>query len=88
MAWMRDLIRLSATLLRNFAQEKRCSWDEKLPEIVYSYNTAVQESSRHTPFEAMFGRQAKLPVDFNTEKEFDPDVKLEKELTATFHQRM
>ena len=50
----------------------------KLPEIVYSYNTAVQESSRHTPFEAMFGRQAKLPVDFNTEKEFDPDVKLEK----------
>jgi len=49
---------------------------------VYSYNTAVQESSRHTPFEAMFGRQAKLPVDFNTEKEFDPDVKLEKELNS------
>ena len=53
-----------------------------MPEIVYSYNIAIQESSRHTPFEAMFGRQAKLPVDFNTEKEFDPDVKLEKELNS------
>jgi len=72
---------LSNTIAK-FAQEERCSWDEKLPEIVYSYNTAVQESSRHTPFEAMFGRQAKLPVDFNTEKEFDPDVKLEKELNS------
>ena len=72
---------LSNTIAK-FAQEERCSWDEKLPEIVYSYNTAVQESSRHTPFEAMFGRQAKLPVDFNTEEEFDPDVKLEKELNS------
>jgi len=72
---------LSNTIVK-FAREERCSWDEKLPEIVYSYNTAVQEPSRHTPFEAMFGRQAKLPVDFNTEKEFDPDVKLEKELNS------
>ena len=65
---------LSNTIAK-FAQEERCSWDEKLPEIVYSYNTAVQESSRHPPqFEAMFGRRAKLPVDFNTEKEFDPEL--------------
>ena len=33
---------------------------------MYGYNSAMQESSRYTPFEAMFGRLAKLPVDFNT----------------------
>ena len=49
---------------------------------LYCYNTAVQESSRHTPFEAMFGRQAKLPVDFNTEEDYDPDRKLEQHLAS------
>ena len=34
-----------------FAQEDRDRWDEKLPEVVYAYNTAVQESTKHTPFE-------------------------------------
>ena len=66
--------------LSKFAQNARDRWDEKLPEIVYGYNTAVQESSRHTPFEAMFGRQAKLPVDFNAEEDYDPDRKLEQHL--------
>ena len=55
---------LSNTISK-FAQQNHESWDEKLPEIVYSYNSAVHESSKHTPFEAMFGRVPKLPVDFN-----------------------
>ena len=43
---------------------------------MYGYNSAMQESSRYTPFEAMFGRLAKLPVDFNTSKNYDADEKL------------
>ena len=56
--------------LSKFAQEARSRWDENLPEVVYAYNTAVQESSRHTPFEAMFGWQAKLPINFNTQEDY------------------
>ena len=52
-------------------------WDVKLAEVVYAYNTAVQESTKHTPFEAMFGRMARLPVDFNSAKQYDPDAALE-----------
>ena len=51
-------------------------WDDKLQEVVYAYNTAVQESTKHTPFEAMFGRVARLPVDFNVATFYDADVKV------------
>ena len=62
--------------LSKFAQECRESWDEQLVEVVYSYNTAVQESTRHTPFEVMFGRKANLPIDFNAVAAYEPDEKL------------
>jgi len=61
--------------LSKFAQEKRESWDEQLVEVVYSYNTAVQESTRRSPFEVMFGRKANLPIDFNVAT-YDADEKL------------
>ena len=57
--------RLNQTLvnsLAKFAQENRDTWDKKMPEVVYAFNTAVQESRKHTLFEAMFGRMARLPV--------------------------
>ena len=63
--------------LSKFAQENRYLWDTKLAEVVYAYNTAVQESTKHTPFEAMFGRMARLPVDFNSSSHYDPDAVLE-----------
>ena len=56
-----------------FAQEDRTTWDARLGEVVYAYNTAVHESSKHTPFEVMFGRQARLPVDFNTAVNYSPE---------------
>ena len=77
--------RLNQTLvnsLAKFAQENRDTWDEKLPEVVYAYNTAVQESTKHTPFEAMFGRMARLPVDFNASINFDADAKLKEFMDA------
>ena len=42
--------------LAKFAQDTRETWDENVGEVVYSYNAALQESTKHTPFESMFGR--------------------------------
>ena len=53
--------------------EHRETWDEFLGGAVYSYNTAVQESTKHTPFEAMFGRRGNLPIDFNVVTNYNPD---------------
>ena len=60
--------------LAKFAQENRETWDAKLQEVVYAYNTAVQESTKHTPFEAMFGRVGRLPVDFNANPAYNAEV--------------
>ena len=77
--------RLNQTLvnsLAKFAQQNRETWDAKLSEVVYAYNTAVQESTKHTPFEAMFGRVARLPIDFNVKSAYDVDVKQQEYLDA------
>ena len=63
--------------LTKFAHDNRDTWDENLGEVVYSYSTAVQESTKHTPFESMFGRVAVLPVDINTTGVYNPEEMVE-----------
>ena len=46
------------------AQGDMTSWSAYLSSAVYAYNTSEQSSTKHTPFELMFGRAAKLPYDF------------------------
>ena len=36
----------------------------------------MQDSTKHTPFEAMFGRRARLPIDINAESSYCPEQKL------------
>ncbi len=56
------------------AENDCASWDKNLRETVY--NTAVWDSSRHTPLEAMFGRTAQLPIDFNAIDNYDTTQQL------------
>ena len=69
--------------LSKYAQECRESWDENLQEVVYGYNTSVQASTKFTPFEAMFGRVAVLPVDINACGSYDPEAVLEQFANAS-----
>ena len=64
--------------LSKYAQEYRQCWDKNLQEVVYGYNTSVQASTKFTPFEAMFGRMAVLPVDINACASYDPEAVLQK----------
>ena len=59
--------------LAKFTQFDRSTWDEKLGEVLYAYNSAIHDSTKHTPFEVMFGRQARLPVDINTKPSYSPE---------------
>ena len=49
---------------------------EKIGEVVFAYNTAVHESTKHTSFEVMFGWMAKLPIDFNLSEDYSPEEKV------------
>ena len=63
--------------LAKFAQDHRHTWDVRIGEVVYANITAVHESTKHTPFEVMFGRMAKLPVDFNNAEDYCPEEKVQ-----------
>ena len=44
-------------------EDDQKDWDLHLPQALFAYRTAVQESTGFTPFLLTFGRSPKLPVD-------------------------
>ena len=43
---------------------------------MFAYNMTVHESTKHTPFEVMFGQMAKLPIDFNMSEDISPEERV------------
>ena len=37
-------------------------WEDYLPLVEFSYNNGYQESLKMSPFEALYGRQCKIPI--------------------------
>ncbi len=50
-------------ILSNFVSEHSVDWDEWLDQAVFSFNTSVQESTSISPYEMVFGRPARMPVE-------------------------
>ena len=46
-------------------QEEQNQWDLYLDAILFSYRVYRQDSTKLSPFYLMYGRQARLPIDFN-----------------------
>uniref|UniRef100_A0A3P9KF51 Integrase catalytic domain-containing protein n=1 Tax=Oryzias latipes TaxID=8090 RepID=A0A3P9KF51_ORYLA len=55
--------RTLATQLAILTSRHQRDWDRFLPLALWSYRTAVQESSQCTPAAIMFGRELRTPVD-------------------------
>lgn len=58
-------------MLLKFISDKKETWEDYLDTCVFAYNTSKHESSKFTPFEVMFGRQAVLPVDLHGDSNAD-----------------
>ena len=43
--------------------EQSNNWDEYLQAVVFAYNTGVHRTTRHSPYELLYGRSARLPID-------------------------
>ena len=50
-------------ILDNFVSEHSNDWDQWLDQAVFAYNTSVHESTGFSPYELVFGRQARMPIE-------------------------
>lgn len=61
------------TQLMKVTNEKGNDWDHHLSSILFAYRVSVQESTKKTPYEMMFGAKPRLPCDINTPANSDSD---------------
>uniref|UniRef100_A0A3B4WI95 Gypsy retrotransposon integrase-like protein 1 n=1 Tax=Seriola lalandi dorsalis TaxID=1841481 RepID=A0A3B4WI95_SERLL len=59
-------------LLRTLPASRKSNWHSCLPQVMYAYNTTPHQSTGESPFFLMFGREARLPVDFLLGRVQDP----------------
>ena len=50
-------------ILASFVSEHSADWDEWLAQAVFAYNTSVHESTGISPYEMVFGRPARMPIE-------------------------
>jgi hypothetical protein len=58
------------------------NWDKCLSLAEFSYNNSYQSSLKMTPFEALYGRRCRTPLNWSQAREreiFGPDLVLEAE---------
>ena len=76
-------------MLRACVLSYRKKWDECLPLAEFSYNNSYQESIRMAPFEALYGRRCRTPVNWSEAGErnvFGPEMVIEAEEQVRFIQ--
>lgn len=62
------------SILCKLVNDECDNWDDLIPGALFAYHTSVHKSTRVTPFEVMYGRKAKLPLDIQqdaVDKNFD-----------------
>jgi hypothetical protein len=69
-------------MLRACALQDLSGWDKRLPYVEFSYNNSYQASLKMSPFQALYGRSCRTPLQWDQPGEkqvFRPDILLEAE---------
>ena len=62
-------------------------WAERLPKALWEYKTTWRNSTGHTPYELVYGKQVLLPIEFQV-KTYRIAVQLGLDLSEAQQQRL
>ena len=51
------------SMIRKFTSRNQKDWDEYLPYLLFSYREVPQETTGFSPFELLYGRRVRGPLD-------------------------
>lgn len=64
-------------MLSHYVNENHTDWDEFIPFVLYAYRATKHTSTKYSPFELLFGRKPRIPLEIalenETVKSFDAD---------------
>ena len=63
-------------MLSCYVNEHQNDWDEYLQYLTYAYNTSTHATTNHTPFEVIYGRKPKIPLDLVMENETEKNEEI------------
>jgi hypothetical protein len=63
-------------MLLAHVNEDKDNWDDQLQQLAFAYNTSIHATTGYTPYELVYGRKPKLPLDI-----FHKNIEIAIELT-------
>ena len=67
--WMNQTI---IRMIGKLGEDEKARWSEHLPELLSAYNTTRSAVTGYSPYYLLFGRQPRIPVDFQFPTHRDP----------------
>lgn len=68
-----------ADMLSMYVDVQHKTWDQVLPYVTFAYNTAIQETTRFTPFRLVYGREVQTMLDAMLPHDYDASLTPEAE---------
>ena len=60
---VKDLIKPWLSMLRTMAEGQKSRWKEHVNKMCFAFNSTRNDSTGFSPFELLFGRKPRLPID-------------------------
>ena len=74
---------LKRCYIKCYAQEEPTDWDRHIPYVLFAYRESPHETTGYSPFELLYGRQVRGPLQL-TKENWEDDQNIEEESPVSY----